>query len=97
MEQSIVFLDEVAKFIRTLSSREQAKIAAHITMLRTGDFGSIRVKQLDGPIHELIVKQYRFLFFRKNTQLYVVGGFQKKSAKTPLREIRHAQDIFRNL
>jgi len=97
MEQNAIFLEVAAEFIQTLAITDQAKIAANIVMLRSGDFSSVHVKQLDGQIHELIVKQYRLIFFRKNTTLYVVGAFRKKSAKTPLREIRHARDIFKNL
>lgn len=97
MEQDIIFLDVVDEFIQTLSIPDQAKIAANAILLRSGDFASVRIKRLDGPIHELIVKQYRLIFFRKGTTIYVVGAFRKKSAKTPLREIRHARDIFRNL
>lgn len=97
MEQNVVFLDTVSEFIQKLSSVDQAKIAANVAMLRLGDFASVRVKQLDGPIYELIVKQYRLTFFRKVAMIYIVGAFRKKSAKTPLREIQHAMDIFKNI
>ena len=97
MEQSVIFLDTVSDFIQELASVDQAKIAANVVMLRTNDFASVRIKQLDGPIYELIVKQYRFIFFRKGAIIYIVGAFRKKSAKTPIREIKHAMDIFKNI
>lgn len=97
MKQSIIFLDKVAEFIQGLSFVDQAKIAAHTAMMREGDFASVHIKQLGGPIHELIVRQYRLIFFRKDGTIYVVGAFRKKSTKTPLREIRHAMDIFKNI
>lgn len=97
MRQNIIFLDKVEWFIQALPCPDQAKIAAHTTMMREGDFASVHIKQLDGPIQELIVRQYRLIFFRKDGAIYVVGAFRKKSAKTPLREIRYAMDIFRNI
>lgn len=92
-----IFLDTVVKFIQKLSYTDQAKVAANIMMMREGDFTSIRTKQLDGPICELIIRQYRFVFFRKGAIIYFVGAFKKKSAKTPIQEIRHARDIFKNI
>lgn len=97
MEQSVVFLESVSEFIQKLSSIDQAKIAANVAMLCAGDFASVRIKQLDGPIYEIIVKQYRFIFFKKGSMIYMVGAFRKKSAKTPMREIRSAWDIFKNI
>lgn len=97
MAQNIIFLDKVSELIQVLPFADQAKIAAHTAMMRGGDFASVHIKQLDGPIHELIVRQYRLIFFRKDRTIYVVGAFRKKSAKTPLREIRHAMDIFKNI
>lgn len=97
MKQNIVFLDAVLEYIQKLSSADQAKIAANVTMLCIGEFASVRIKQLDGPIYELIIRQSRFVFFRKGTMIYIVGAFRKKSAKTPMREIQHAWDIFKNI
>ncbi|MBI5400670.1 MAG: type II toxin-antitoxin system RelE/ParE family toxin [Candidatus Yonathbacteria bacterium] len=97
MEQDVIFLDVVSVFIQKLPSAIQAKVAANVAMLCAGDFASVYVKQLDGPICELIVKQYRFIFFRKGTMIYMVGAFRKKSTKTPMREIKHAVDIFKNI
>lgn len=84
-------------FIQKLSFADQAKVAANISSMREGDFASVRIKQLDGPIYELIVRQYRFIFFRKEAMVYFVGAFRKKSAKTPMREIHHARSIFKNI
>lgn len=97
MEQKPFFLDAVAEFIQKLPAADQAKVAANVVTICDGDFASVRIKQLDGPIYELIIKQYRFVFFRKATVIYFVGAFVKKSAKTPLREIRHARIIFKNI
>jgi len=97
MEQKAVFLNNVAEFIQKLSAVDQAKVVANVTMMRERDFVSVRIKQLDGPIYELIVRQYRFVFFRKEETIYFVGAFRKKSAKTPLREIQNARTIFKNI
>ncbi len=96
-ESSAVFLDTVEKFIHTLSVADQAKIAAHAVVMRSGDFKSVRIKQLKGPIAELIVKQYRLIFFKNKKVIYFVGAFIKKSTKTPLREIRHAEEIYKSI
>jgi len=97
MEQNVIFLDAVAEFIQELTPSNQAKVAANVTMPREGDFASVRIKQLDGPIYELIIKQNRFIFFRKRATIYFVGAFRKKSAKTPLREIQQARSLFKNI
>lgn len=97
MEQNVIFLDSVSEFIQKLPPIDQGKIAANVTMLCTGDFASVRIKQLDGPVYEVIIKQYRFIFFRKGTMIYIVGAFRKKSARTPMREVKHAMGIFRNI
>lgn len=97
MEQKVIFLDDVAEFIQELTPADQAKVAANVVMMCEGDFASVRIKQLDGPIFELIIRQYRFVFFRKEGTIYFVGAFMKKSAKTPLREIQHARNIFKTI
>ena len=97
MEQKAIFLDAVAEFIQKLPASDQAKVAASVVTMREGDFASVRIKQLDGPICELIIRQYRFVFFRKGATIYFVGAFRKKSAKTPLREMQHARDVFKNI
>ncbi len=94
-ESGAVFIDTVKEFIHTLSIADQAKIAAHTSVMRSGDFKSVHIKQLKGPIAELIVKQHRLIFFRNKKVIYFVGAFIKKSKKTPLREIRHAEEIYK--
>jgi phage-related protein len=84
-------------FIDALSESEQSKIAKSVAALRTRDFGSIRIKVIQGPIKELIVRKSRILFCIENDTLYLLNAFDKKSAKTPRNETETAENIYRLL
>ncbi len=88
-------LDSMNEFIASLNVTDQAKILSAIKLMTTGDFKTIRTKQLKGPIREPIVKSYRIVYFLKEDCLYFVSAFVKKSAKTPKREIENAEKIFK--
>ena len=89
----IKILEKTKRFIQSLNEKDRAKTAAAITVLSYGDFQSVTVKSLRGPIKELIIKAYRIIFFAKNETLWFVSGFRKKTRKTPLYEIESAQKI----
>lgn len=90
-------LGKTRKFIRSLNENDRAKIAAAIRTLEFGDYQSVQTKSLRGPIKELIVRSYRIIFFTKDTTIYFVSAFRKKSRKTPSNEIKNAENILRML
>ena len=50
-----------------------------------------------GKVKEIIVKQYRVVFFTIGTTGYVVDVFKKQSRKTPKRIIERAERIYRSM
>jgi phage-related protein len=95
MECDVQILDRVVAFIESLDYSNQAKIMAAIRVMKSGDFETVYTKQLAGPIRELKVKQYRLLYFIHKHTMYFVGGFTKKSTKTPKQEIENAQQLYK--
>lgn len=87
--------DSVNDFINELQRAERAKILSSIEKMRSGDWSSLYIKTLKGPLRELIVKQYRMIFFMSENVLYFVRAFQKKTAKTPPQEIERAERIYK--
>lgn len=73
---------------------DQGKIYAQITQLGNGNSESLFIKHLSGKIMELIVKNYRFVFFTKTDLVYFVSAFIKKTNKTPKQEIDLAKKIY---
>lgn len=92
---STVVLDSVTDFLNELPRVERAKIFGGIETMRSGDWSSLHIKTLKGPLRELIVKQYRIIFFMSGNVLYFVRTFQKKTAKTPPHEIERAEQIYK--
>lgn len=90
-----LFLDNVKNFIGTLSNENQGKINATVTAMEAGNFESIYIKTLKTPIKELVVKNYRLIFFIHRTTIYFIGAFIKKSAKTPRKEIENAEKMYK--
>ena len=97
MEQrrKVQFLSPAKEYIGNVSEVDQATIAAHVECMRSGDFESVRTKQLRGPIRELIVGHHRMTYFEFNSGLYFVRGFRKKTAKTPKSEIDYAEKVYK--
>ena len=91
----IFFFDPVNDFLKGLPETERAKILATTDTMKSGNFHSLRVKTLKTPIKELIIKQYRFIFFINENIIHFVGAFIKKSAKTPRKEIQRAERIYK--
>jgi len=92
-----LFLSEVEEYIKKLSEPMQAKIAANISILESGDFQTPYTKQLKQTIRELIVGQHRFIYFKKKQILYFVHAFRKQTAKTPKNKIDNAMNIYKNI
>lgn len=93
MDLHIQILDEVKSFLESLPDKDTAKVLASITIMQTGAVGTVVTRQISGSIRELKVKQHRVLYFQRGGTLYFVGGFTKKSQKTPQREIENAKNI----
>ena len=91
---SLLFLDEASEFIDSIPDKPKAKVLAALKTMET-NFDLVYTKTLRGPIRELIVQKYRIIFFVKEGTIYVVFGFIKKSQKTPLREIKNAERIYK--
>ena len=89
----------VVNFIKEQSSKEQAKILREIDLLEEFglSLGMPHIKKLKGynDLWELRIKHssniFRIFFLNyKNGILVLLHGFQKKSNKTPKREINKA-------
>ena len=93
----IKVLARVKDFIQSLGEKDRAKIAAAVHVLSQGDFQSVETKSLRGPVKELIIRSYRIVFFVRDDTLWLVGGFRKKTRKTPPQEIENALNIFKIL
>jgi|SRR3989338_1570278 len=84
----------VTKFLDELPTGDKAKIVAGVSKLEQGDFKSSYVKTLRGQIRELIVKQYRVIFFIHEHSIFLVCAFRKESKKTPRGEIEYAERVY---
>ena len=89
------FFKEAKDFIEGLSLRDTAKVKANITMMQMGHFSSVHIKLLRNVIKELIVKNYRFIFFVNKNSIYFVGAFTKKTQRTPRQEIDNAERLYK--
>jgi len=92
-----LFIEEVEDFIHQQGLSDQAKIAASVIIMEKGNFHILHIKTLKSPIKELIIKQYRILFFLNKNIIYFIGAFVKKTAKTPKNQIDQAEKIYKLL
>ena len=90
------FFEKVKDFIEGMSSSDRAKVAANIYTMQIGEFSSVHTKTLRNEIKELIIKNYRFIFFIHKNLIYFVGAFIKRTQKTPKQEIDKAETIYKN-
>ena len=77
------FLGPAMEFIGGLSGEDQLKFTNAVAAMKQGDFLAVRTKVLKGSIRELIIKNYRLIYFLKPPTLYFLRGFVKKTNKTP--------------
>ncbi len=89
------YSDSVTSFLKELSANDRTKILSGVSKMEQGAFHSVYIKTLRGPIKELIVKQYRMIFFTQGYIIYFVRVFRKKSRKTPRKEIEYAERIYK--
>lgn len=85
----------VESFLGTLSPANRGQIRADIVLLENGDFQTPYTKKLKRVIRELIVGNYRLIFFIKDDIIYFTSAFRKKSAKTPVKEIKRAEKYYK--
>jgi len=88
-------LREAAQFIDGLPDENSAKIVIQLENLGAGRTETLNMKTLKGKIRELVVDEYRLVFFIISERIYIVDAFRKKSQKTPLRIITRAEKIYR--
>ncbi len=94
----------VLEYIDKLSIREKAKVLKYIEFLRVnkGILDEPYSKHIKGKIRELMVdllkskhRIFYFTFIKKNIILLHV--FLKKTAKTPISEIKKVEDNYNNV
>lgn len=97
----IVFLEEAVRFLSSLDEKVRAKIQYNIFKSQRENDVEL-FKKLNDNIWEFRTKyngmSYRlFAFWDKNTRAMVVAthGLIKKTQKTPLQEIRHAEEVMK--
>lgn len=91
----------VLEYINKLHGKERSKIYKYIEILRINDgvLDEPYSRHIKGKIRELRVdfgknrhRIFYFAFIEKN--IVFLSAFLKKTAKTPLREIKKAEDIY---
>ncbi len=88
-------LGDVTEYLEGLSTKDVAKILAHLESLENGLTEELDIKPLKGKIMELTVGQYRIVYFQQKGIIYAVDAFRKKSRKTPKRVIERAEEVYR--
>lgn len=92
-----IFLEKTKKFIGSLTSSEQGKIAAQIEMMELGQFEAVHTKLLKSPIKELVIGKYRITFFIEKHWIYFIFAFIKKTQKTPKQYIEQSEKIYKEI
>ncbi|MBI3589099.1 MAG: type II toxin-antitoxin system RelE/ParE family toxin [Candidatus Liptonbacteria bacterium] len=90
-------LNEVNDFLENLPENDAGKILAHLKSFEENLTEGLVIKALKGKIKEIIIKQYRIIFFTISEKIYVVDAFKKQSQKTPKRIIERAEKIYKNI
>ena len=89
--------DDVTDFINTLPEDVAGKIVSSLKSLELNETKGLTIKTLKGKIKEIIVKQYRLVFFILGETIYIVDGFKKQSQKTPKRMIEKTEYIYKKI
>ena len=93
----IKIFDDVSDFLNKISESDAAKILANLKLLQENHTEGLVIKSLKGRIREIVVKQYRVIFFQINSTGYVVDTFRKRSKKTPKRILERAEKIYKDI
>jgi phage-related protein len=94
---NIRIFDEVSRFLDSIPEEHSAKILAHLNVLQEHHTEGLLIKPLKGKVMELVVQQYRIIFFRIGATGYVIDAFKKQSRKTPKRSIERAEKIYKSI
>ncbi|HTK03372.1 MAG TPA: type II toxin-antitoxin system RelE/ParE family toxin [Alphaproteobacteria bacterium] len=87
----------VKEFIKNLQEKTIGKISQHIDLLKThGPFlGMPYSKKLTKEISELRIRgkdEIRILYMFSKNDIYLLHAFKKQTQKTPVKEIKLAED-----
>lgn len=94
----------VLEYVSKLADKERSKIYKYIEFLRVnqGVLDEPYSKHIKGKIRELRVdfgkskhRIFYFTFIKKN--IVFLHAFLKKTPKTPIKEIKKAEDIYQNV
>jgi phage-related protein len=97
-EKYQTFITSTTKeFINSLPEKAGAKIKSTMIFMGPGNFKDLFIKTLRSPIKELRIGKYRIIFFVKGNTIYFIGGFLKKTSKTPKQEINNAIKTYKVL
>ena len=91
------FLYKVDGFIKNLPESDRVKIASQVERMQFEAFSSLNVKMIKKALKELIIKNYRLIFFINKNCIYFIGAFVKKTQKTPRQEIINAEKIYKDI
>ena len=94
---NVYLFGRVKEYIALQSETDNLKIARAIAALRSGDFSSIHIKTIKGPLKELIVRRARIIFCLESNTIFFLTAFTKKTAKTPKHEIEMAEKTYLQL
>ncbi len=94
---SIRVFEDVSDFLKRIPEDDAARILAHLKSFQENCVEGLFIKTLRGKIKEIVVKNYRIVFFSIGSTGYIVDAFRKKSQKTPKRIIEQAENIYKNL
>jgi phage-related protein len=93
----ILFTSDVKEFIDRLTDEDKGKINCITDAMMLGNFNLLYIKTIRSPVKELIIKKYRFIFFINKNEIWFIGAFIKKTAKTPKNEIENAKKLYREI
>ncbi len=106
MKKEVLFTSQVLDFLKTLTSEVKVKLRRAVNVLETeGMLHAPMAEKVEGQkgLYEIRVKdasgQYRVFYAYQDETSYIwlLNGFQKKTQKTPLAEIRKALRIKKEL
>ena len=95
--KKLIILRKVSDFIEKMPDTDSGKLLAHLKFLELDKPEVLLIKTLRKKIKEIIIAQYRIIFFVIHDTIYVVDAFRKKSQKTPISVIRQAEKIYKEL